>query len=146
MEVKKILWPTDLSGNAHKAMPLVTSLSMKYNCEVHVLYVIEELALHEPWYGEFYSSRIGEIHAWERQKAEERLNSICEEHLKGCPMYVRHIAIGEPADEILKLVPYEGIDMVVMAKRGRRGRFSFGSVTEKVLKSVSVPIIVVPTE
>jgi len=146
MEVKKILWPTDLSGNAQKAMPLVTSLSMKYNCEVHVLYVIEELALHEPWYGEFDSSHIDEIHAWERQKAEERLNSICEEHLKGCPMHVRHIAIGDPADEILKLIPKEGIDVVVMAKRGRRGKFSVGSVTEKVVRNAPVPVNVVPTE
>ncbi len=40
----------------------------------------------------------------------------------------------------------EGIDMVVMAKRGRRGRFSFGSFTEKMVKNATVPVSVAPTE
>lgn len=146
MEVKKILWPTDLSGNAEKALPLVTSLSEKLQGEVHLLYVIEELALHEPWYGEFDSSHIDKIHDWERKKAEERLDWVCGEHLQGCPLYIKHMAIGDPADEILKIIPEEGIDMVVMAKRGRKGRFSFGSVTEKVVKNAPVPVSVVPSE
>lgn len=146
MEVKKILWPTDLSGNAEKALPLVTSLSEKLQGEVHLLYVIEELALHEPWYGEFDSSHIDKIHDWERKKAEERLDWVCGEHLQGCPLYIKHMAIGDPADEILKIIPKEGIDMVVMAKRGRKGRFSFGSVTEKVVKNAPVPVSVVPSE
>ncbi len=146
MEVKKILWPTDLSGNAEKALPLVTALSEKLQGEVHLLYVIEELALHEPWYGEFDSSHIDKIHDWERKKAEERLDWVCGEHLQGCPLYIKHMAIGDPADEILKIIPKEGIDMVVMAKRGRKGRFSFGSVTEKVVKNAPVPVSVVPSE
>jgi len=146
MDVKKILWPTDLSGNAQKALPLVTSLSQKMQGEVHLLYVIEELALHEPWYGEFDSSHIQKIHDWEKEKAGERLDWVCDEYLKGCPLYIKHMAIGDPADEILKIIPEEGIDMVVMAKRGRKGRFAFGSVTEKVVKNAAVPVSVVPTD
>ncbi|MCF8143552.1 MAG: universal stress protein [Deltaproteobacteria bacterium] len=146
MKVQKILWPTDLSGNAEKALPLVTGLSQQFQSEVHLLYVIEELAIHEPWYGVFDASHIEKIHEWERQKAEERLNWICNEYLESCPLYIKHIAIGDPADEILKLIREEGIDMVVMAKRGRKGTFAFGSVTEKVVKNAPVPVSVVPTE
>jgi nucleotide-binding universal stress UspA family protein len=43
MELTKILWPTDFSVNADKALDYVTSLSEKYQTEVHVLYVIDEL-------------------------------------------------------------------------------------------------------
>jgi len=146
MEMKKILWPTDLSGNAQKALPLATSLSRQYQGEIHLLYVIEELAIHEPWYGEFDSSHIEKIHDWERRKAEERLEWVCNEYLKSCPLYIKHIAIGDPAEEILKLIQKEGIDMVVMAKRGRKGIFAFGSVTEKVVKDSPVPVSVVPTD
>ena len=49
MQVKKLLWPTDLSGNAAKALPYVTSLTEKYQTEVHLLYVIEDVAHHESW-------------------------------------------------------------------------------------------------
>jgi nucleotide-binding universal stress UspA family protein len=144
MEVKKILWPTDFSDNSQKALPYVTSLGEKYQTEVHVLYVIPELANHEPWYGEFDQSHIDKIHDWERKKAEKRLNEICEKYLDGCPLYVRHIAMGDPAEEILKLAGKENVDMVVMASHGRKGHFHFGSVAEKVVKNAPVPTITVP--
>lgn len=144
--LKKILWPTDLSGNAQNALPLVTSLSERFQLEIHILYVIGELAVHEPWYGEFDSSHIEKIHEWERLKAGERLDWICDEYLQACPRYIRHIAVGDPADEILKLIQKEAVDMVVMAKRGRGDKFAFGSVTEKVLKNAAVPVTVVPTD
>jgi nucleotide-binding universal stress UspA family protein len=144
MEVKKILWPTDFSDNSQKALPYVTSLGEKYQTEVHVLYVIPELANHEPWYGEFDQSHIDKIHDWERKKAEKRLNEICEKYLDGCPLYVRHIAMGDPAEEILKLAGKENVDMVVMASHGRKGHFHFGSVAEKVVENAPVPTITVP--
>lgn len=144
MEIKKVLWPTDFSGSAERALVYVTSLSEKYQTEVHVLYVIEELAHHEPWYGEFDRSHIDKIHEWERKKAQERLDEICESYLKGCPLYIKHIAIGDPAQEILKLADKEKIDMIVMARQGRRGHFRFGSVAEKVLRNSRVPVVTIP--
>ena len=144
MEITKILWPTDFSGNAEKALDYVTSIGEKYQTEVHVLYVIEELGDHEPWYGEFDRSHIDEIHDWERKTAEKRLNEVCENYLKGCPMFVKHIAIGDPAQEILNLADQEEVDMIVMASRGRKGRFHFGSVAEKVLKNSTRPVVTIP--
>jgi nucleotide-binding universal stress UspA family protein len=49
MEIKKILWATDLSENAGKALPLVTSLSERYQTEVHVVYVLEEVRHFGAW-------------------------------------------------------------------------------------------------
>lgn len=144
MELKRILWPTDLSGNAEKALSYVSSLSQKYQTEIHILYVIEELGIHEPWYGIFGDEHIKKIHDWEETKAKERLDNICNEYLKGCPLYIKHVAIGDPAEEILQLISKEKIDMVVMAKRGRKGKFSFGSVTEKIVKNSQVPVVTVP--
>lgn len=108
------------------------------------LYVIDELGYHGPWYGEFDRSHIEKIHEWERKKAEERLSQICEKHMQGCPLYVKHIAIGDPAQEILKLIEKEKVDLVVMSTRGRKAAFKFGSVAEKVLKNTHVPIVTIP--
>jgi nucleotide-binding universal stress UspA family protein len=144
MELKKVLWPTDFSENAKKALPYVSSLGGKYQMEVHVLYVIEELAYHEPWYGVFDEPHIDKIREWEKSTAEKRLDEICQDHLQGCPLYVRHTAIGDPASEILKFIEREKVDMVVMASRGQRGHFLFGSVAEKVVKNSPVPVITIP--
>jgi len=144
METKKILWPTDFSKSAKQALPYVTSLGEKYQAEIHVLYVIEELAYHESWYGEFDLSHIEKSHAWEKEKGRERLDEICEKHLEGCPLYIKHISIGDPAQEILNLIEKEKVDMVVMANRGRKGHFQFGSVAEKVVKNSPIPVVTIP--
>ncbi len=144
MEVKKILWPTDFSPNAEKALDYVTSFGEKYQTEVHLLYVIEDLGHHEPWYGEFDKSHIEKIHEWERETAEKRLGDICTKYLQGCPLFIKHIAIGDPAEEILKTADQEKADMIIMASHGRRGTFGFGSVSEKVVKNAAVPVVTIP--
>ena len=144
MEFRKILWATDFSENATKALPYVNSLSEKYDTDVHVVYVIEELAIHEPWYGEFDRSHIDKIHAWEEKRAKERLDQICDKYLKECPMYTKHVAIGDPAKEILKMAEEEDVDMVILTTRGRKGHFPFGSVAEKVVKNAPVPVVAIP--
>ena len=143
MNIKKILWPTDFSMNAEKALPYVTSLSKKYEAEIHIIYVGEDLSHHETWYGEFDTSHISRIREWEEQMAEKRLNDICNEHLKGCPLYIRHVTVGDPAQEILKAVDRENIDLVVMSTHGMKGHFPFGSVTERVVENSPVPVVTV---
>jgi nucleotide-binding universal stress UspA family protein len=143
MPIKKILWPTDLSGRAQAALPYVTSLTERYEAEIHVLFVIDDLTAHR-WYGELESDRIDKILEWENKTAKKRLQQLCSDHLSGCPLYIRHVAVGEPAREILKLVEAEKMDMVVMASRGTEGHFAFGSVAEKVVKNSPVPVVTIP--
>ncbi len=144
MEFKKILWPTDFSGSSEKALPYVRSLTEKYNTEIHVIYVIEDIAHHKSWYGDFEQEHIEKILKWEEKTAKERLDQVCSSYLEGCPLYIKHIAVGDPAQEILKLAEKEKVDAVVMATRGLKGHFGFGSVAEKVVKNSAVPVITVP--
>ncbi|UCD80675.1 MAG: universal stress protein [Desulfobacterales bacterium] len=146
MEVKKVLWPTDFSSSAEKALPYVTDLTQKYGAEIHVLYVIEDIAHHEAWYGEFDKTHIDKLMQWADKSAKKRLDQICEKYLNSCPLYVKHIAVGDPAQEILKLINKEKVDLVVMASRGAKGNFRFGSVAEKVLKNSPVPVTTIPVE
>jgi nucleotide-binding universal stress UspA family protein len=146
MEIKKILWPTDFSSTAEKALPYVTSLTQQYQAEIHVLYVIEDIAHHEPWYGEFDQKHVEELMEHAAESAKKRLDQICEKYLEGCPLYIKHVAIGDPAQEILKLIDKENVDMVVMASHGEKGYFKFGSVTEKIVKSSPVPVTSIPVE
>jgi len=146
MEVKKVLWPTDFSSSAEKALPYVTDLTQKYGAEIHVLYVIEDIAHHESWYGEFDKTHIDKLMDWADKSARKRLDQVCEKYLNSCPLYIKHIAVGDPAQEILKLINAEKVDLVVMASRGAKGNFRFGSVAEKVLKNSPVPVTTIPVE
>jgi nucleotide-binding universal stress UspA family protein len=144
MEVKKILWPTDFSSIAEKALPHVTSLTERYGAEIHVLYVIEDVAHHDGWYGAFAEKRVQELMEHAGKTATKRLGQICEKYLDGCPLYIKHVAVGDPAQEILRLIDAEKVDIVVMASHGAKGHFRFGSVTEKVLKNSPVPVTIIP--
>jgi nucleotide-binding universal stress UspA family protein len=144
MELKKVLWPTDFSSSAEKALPYVTDLTQKYGAEIHVLYVIEDIAHHDSWYGDFDKARVDKLMEWADKSAKKRLDQICEKYLNSCPLYIKHIAVGDPAQEILRLIDKEKVDLVVMASHGEKGHFRFGSVTEKVLKNSPVPVTTIP--
>ena len=143
MEIKKILWPTDFSKNAEFALPYINSLSQKYGAEIHILYVGEDLSHHEAWYGEFETSHIPKIREWEEKAASKKLEDICANHLQGCPRFIKHVKVGDPAQEILRAIEQEKVDVVVMATHGMKGHFPFGSVTEKVVKNSPVPVLTI---
>ena len=140
MEIKKILWPTDFSDNANAALPYVLSLTQKYGAEIYLLYVVEDMADYASWYGEMTPSHIEKLHEWELPKAKKKLEEVCRNDLAGCPMFHKLVLVGDPAHEILKTIEKEGPDVVVMATHGRKGRFEFGSVTERVVKNSPVPV------
>lgn len=140
MEIKKILWPTDFSDNSNAALAYVISLSKKYGAEVYLLYVAEDLTDYPVWYGELAAEHAEKIREWEIPLAEEKMESICRTDLHGCPRFHKQVLVGDPAEKIIDTAKQEGIDVIVMATHGRRGKFNIGSVTEKVVKNSSVPV------
>ena len=43
LEIKKILFPLDLTENSSKILPYVLSISEKYNSIIYLLYVVQDL-------------------------------------------------------------------------------------------------------
>jgi nucleotide-binding universal stress UspA family protein len=146
MDFKRILWPTDFSGSAEKALPYVTSLTERYLAEIHVLYVIEDIAHHPSWYGEFKDPHLDKLMEHANESASKRLDQICGKYLQNCPLYIKHISVGDPAQEVLKLIESEGMDMVVLTSHGQSGNFRYGSVAEKVLRNSPVPVTIIPAD
>ena len=144
MELKRILWPTDFSESAAVALPVVTSLSQKYQAEVHILYVLKDYPAFGASYGNHDPEDYQKMKDWEKQTAESRLDEICEKFLNACPLFFRHISVGDPAKEILKLIDKEEIDMIVMASRGSESHFDFGSVADRVIKCTTTPTLIIP--
>ncbi|MFO8082925.1 MAG: universal stress protein [Desulfobacterales bacterium] len=144
MEFEQILWPTDFSENAASALPYVTSLAEKYGAAIHILYVMKDYPAFGASYGEHDPADFEKMKQWEKEMAENRLNELCEKFLDACPLYIKHIAVGDPAKEILKLIQKEKIDVVVMTSRGSESHFDFGSVSEKVVRCTTVPMLTIP--
>ncbi len=146
MNITKVLWPTDFSSRAEAALPYVQSLSRQYGAKIHVLHVIEDISHHEGWYGEFGRDHIEKLKGQLKERATERLDKVCRDHLEGCPLFIRHVAVGDPAQEILNFIEREKVDTVIMATKGNKNSNFFGSVAERVVKNASVPVTTIPSE
>ena len=144
MKIERILWPTDFSENASQALPLVTSLAEKYQAEIHILYVMKDYPAFGVHYGDFGPKEKETMQQMEKELAERRLDQICAKFLNACPLYFRHVSVGEPANVILKFIQEQEIDLVVMTSRGSESHFDFGSVADRVVKCTTVPIVTVP--
>jgi nucleotide-binding universal stress UspA family protein len=149
MEVRTILWPTDLSKNSIKAAPHVASLAQKYQAKVVLLYVGVDLMTHFGAYSYPSEDHLKHFQDWELQHAKKQLESVCEKELKACPNVQVRLVQGDAASEILKAVKKEKADMVVITTHGRghdeldQKSTDFGSVAKKVMAKSPVPVTMV---
>lgn len=146
MEVRTILWPTDLSKNSIKAAKHVESLAEKYGAKVILLYVGTDLMSHFGAYGEPTPEYLQHFQKWETDHAKKKLESVCEKELKACPALEVRLVQGDAATEILNAVKRENADLVVITTHGRgaeevdRVSAEFGSVAKKVIAKCPVPV------
>ena len=144
VEIKKILFPVDLTANSSKVFPYVLSVSEKYGAEICLLHVVEDFA---KWGGGMYIPHIPleQYREDALNGAEKALEKVCEEQLQGYRDFQKKIVYGDPAQEILKTIESEKIDMVVMGTHGRKGleNVIFGSVARNVVKRSPVPVLTV---
>jgi nucleotide-binding universal stress UspA family protein len=147
MNVRTILWPTDLSKLSLKAAPHVNSLAEKYQAKVIVMYVGVDLMNLLPYGGKYPSEEhLKHFQAWEKDQAKKKLETICEGELKACPMFELRLVEGDPAAQILKSINTENADMVVLSSHGRgadeleAASPEFGSVARRVLANAKVPV------
>ncbi|MBW1703615.1 MAG: universal stress protein [Deltaproteobacteria bacterium] len=83
------------------------------------------------------------IQQWEKKSARKRQTELCEKHFENCSKFVKHISIGDPAQEILKTIEEENMDMVVICRKGESGRFKMGGVAEKIVRNSPVSVFIV---
>ncbi|MDI6853706.1 MAG: universal stress protein [Deltaproteobacteria bacterium] len=147
MEVKTILWPTDLSKNSLKAARHVVSLANKYQARVIMLYVGTDLTTMLPYGGKYPSEDyLKHFQEWELGQARKEMETVCGKDLKACPMLEVKLVQGDPAEEILKMADGEKADMIVITTHGRGyGELDaktpdFGSTVAKVIRGAKVPI------
>ena len=146
MEVRTILWPTDLSKNSIKAAKHVSSLAGKYQAKVILLYVGVDLLSYFRAYGNPSEDQLEHFQNWELKQAKKHLESVCEKELKSCPNIEVKLMQGDAAAEILKMVKEAKADMVVLTSHGRghddldQKSADFGSEAKKVMANSPVPV------
>ncbi len=147
MEVRTILWPTDLSKNSIKAAKHVDSLAEKYQAKVVLLYVGVDPNSMFPAWGNYPSpEQMKHFQDFELKHARQKLETVCQQELKACPNIQVRLVQGDAATAILTAVKKEKADMVVLSTHGRSAddvdkiSAEFGSVAKKVISKSPVPV------
>lgn len=143
-DFERILLSTDFTEASENAALYALNMAVKYDARLYVLHVVD---LTEDAAG-FYVPHLSfeNLDAEMLKSARRMLDKFCEKQFKGFDGLEANVIAGEPYKDILKAVDRDGIDIVVMGTCGKGGieRFFFGSTTERVLRDVGCPVLVIP--
>lgn len=137
-----ILVPTDGSFGAEAAIDHAIDIADTYGATVHALYVVDlRLLTGDPSGG----LPVDEILNEAKSRGRKAIQDVTQKVETAEVDYKEHISQGYPYRDIRTYVTEHDVDLIVMGTHGRTGidHFLLGSVTEKVIRSVDVPVLTV---
>jgi nucleotide-binding universal stress UspA family protein len=139
---EKVLYPTDFSDVAQKALTYIDQLKPAGVKKVVIVHIIDSRTLDLLVYAPTHYMTIEKDL---RDDAENKM-ALVRKHLEksGFEVSVR-IELGTPADKILQLEKQEDVSVIVLGSHGKSNlkEMFLGSVSESVIRSALKPVLVV---
>lgn len=138
VEADAVLLPTDGSGPAEVAGEHAASLAAVADATVHVVSVADVPAA---------GAGPGELASNVEARCADAVDRLAGDVGSATGLAVETAVLsGHPAAALGDYVGNHGVDAVVLGAHGRSGlpRWLLGSVTERLLRTVDVPVLVVP--
>jgi nucleotide-binding universal stress UspA family protein len=144
IDLHRILVPTDFSKYSENAVRYAVAFAEKFGAELHVLHVVQDLALFIP---EAVLITPMVTPPLEQFKAAARaaLDKVIKEmNLTGLKVETE-VAQGVPFNEIVRTAREKDVDLIVMGTHGHTGlaHMLLGSVAEKVVRKAPCPVLTV---
>jgi nucleotide-binding universal stress UspA family protein len=160
---KKILVPLDGSKLAESALPHVEELAKGCDTEEVILVSVTERVqgyrvlegagqpIPGPTGGWMESSQplgqrlVPEAFGKKEKQAQRYLDRVAKKMSAKGMNVSTEVLLWKPAEAIVGYAKQLGCDLIVMASHGRSGpsRWAFGSVTDKVLRSSCIPVLMI---
>lgn len=129
-----VLFPTDGSGDANRALEHATELAERFGATLHVVFVIDDRP----------DERTRERQEGRGEAALTAIDDAAREYGLDVMTSVRE---GRPAKELLAYAEAEPVDVIVMGTHGqdgkKRSRRLLGGVTDHLLRTSDVPVMTV---
>jgi nucleotide-binding universal stress UspA family protein len=137
----KVIWATDGSEHADRAMLLAVRVAEADGAELHVVHIVEKLMSGRATGLDAFGNEL-EIKA----KVEQQATAVAAEN--GVTTSI-HIVAGlstRIADRIAEIAQDVGADLIVVGTRGHGalGSFVLGGVTQRLLHVSPCPVLAVP--
>jgi nucleotide-binding universal stress UspA family protein len=129
--LRTLLVPVDGTDLSTASLPGIIELAKRFDMQIVLLRVLE-------------ASKRRPVPAEEHAEALRHLKALARTVEKAGVEAVTLVDVGDPARQILDSIRARGVDLIAMTTHGRSGlqRLVAGSVTERVLRSATVPLLV----
>ena len=159
IDIKKILFATDLSQRARHAVKYACSIGNKYNAEVHAIHVVPDIldeyssgagidlsgSIDKKRRNEFNQKNIEAAKKAIHERMKITSQKVLEE-MPNCPLLENRtiVTAGNPVDKIVKTAQDNNYDLIIMGSHGH-GEFEemmLGSTASGVILKSKVPVLV----
>lgn len=137
-----VLCPVDFSDNSRGALRYAALIASRIGARLTLLAVNDPLLVE--------ASQLGAAPDHLSEETVREVDRFCQRTLDGQLAAIGdvrlEVAVGKPADEILRVARDRKTDLIVMGSHGSTGfrKLFFGSTTERVLRETTVPVLVTP--
>jgi nucleotide-binding universal stress UspA family protein len=138
-----VLVPLDGSTLARQAIPYAVAL-LAPDAELTLLEVLPDAKATYGVWGELVVSE-EEIAATLGDAAAERLAKAAAALPGSVANAQTVVTVGDPAEEIIRVAEERGAGLIVLASHGRGalGRWTFGSVADRVARASTIPVMII---
>jgi len=159
IDVKKILFATDLSETARYAVKYACSIGNKYNAQVHAIHVVPDVldeyssgtginlsgSIDKKKWDEFNRKNIETAKKLIRERMKVTSQKVLEQ-MPHCPLSENRtiVTVGNPVDIIVNTAQDNNFDLIIMGTHGH-GKFEemvLGSTASGVILKSKVPVLV----
>ena len=143
LQPKKIMCAVDFSDSTSEILGYSVALCKEFHAKLFLVHIVDDL--NTSFIGSGIVSDDGILQEQHISKAQKLLGNLVKD------LRIEHeivISKGKSADKICQLALKEQIDMVITATHGKSGfeRLLIGSVTEKLIKIIHCPLLVIRTK
>ncbi len=142
--VKRILVVSRMTTYCKEALTYGVSLSRKYGASLYLMHVV-----HNPFGLEGWTlPPLEQDYSLLLKKSKEDLDAIINEERDRGLEIKEVIRVGEPTEEILKVVKEEKIDLLIMLahEEGHLEHFLFGRSNEEIIRKLPCSLVLVKKE
>jgi nucleotide-binding universal stress UspA family protein len=139
MQLNSIICATDFSDYSNHAVRYGIALAKEFSAKLYVCHVVDLPSV--GMYGETIPDPVEQqnrIMNYTHEQINELINEVSVD-------WEPLVTIGHAASEIVRLAKDKRVDLAISATHGRSGikRFILGSVTERLMRTLPCPLLVV---
>jgi len=147
VKIKKILVAIDFSKLSYEALDYAIAVAQDVGARLSVLYVVEPMeftGVDVLGGTPIATQSIVDEHL---KQARAELDRLRTRKLAGLPGATTAVRMGRPAEEIVAAGGKGKANLIVLGTHGRSGlsHLLMGSVSERVVRHATCPVLVVPT-